>query len=224
VRAQVTIRRQLAALALVVALPLLGAIAYAAHTARADAGQAARRTSSQLAALTASSVQEFMASAHAELAVVAARPLVRRLDPARCDPFLRETLRLNRYAANLNTVTSEARSVCSALPVAPAGLPNIADFEWFQRVSRTGRFTVGEPFRGRISHRLIAILALPIDDRGRRTGYVTMSIDLVDFQAMFARLAATSPSITSNPPPATSSWSTPWAHRSRPTTRTSPRR
>jgi hypothetical protein len=83
-RYKVTIRRQLAALALVVALPLLGAIAYATHTGHENAGEAAKRTSTQLAA---SSVQEFIANAHAELAVVAARPLVRRLDPGSATRF-----------------------------------------------------------------------------------------------------------------------------------------
>jgi signal transduction histidine kinase/ActR/RegA family two-component response regulator len=188
----VTIRRQLAGLAVVVALPLLGAIAYTARTAHEDAGAAAKRTSSQLAALTASSVQEFIDDAHAELAVLAARPLVRRLDAARCDPFLQEARRLNQYAANVTTVDVKGQSVCSSLRAPPGGLPSVAGVEWFERVRRSGRFTVGDPFRGRISHRLIAVLALPIVDGGRLTGYVTMSIDLVDFQAMFARLAGPS--------------------------------
>ncbi|HEX7526831.1 MAG TPA: response regulator [Gaiellaceae bacterium] len=192
---RVTIRRQLAALALVVALPLYAAIAYATRTAHEDAGDAAKRTSSQLAALTASSVQEFIANARAELAVVAARPLVRRMDPARCDPFLRDAQHLSRYAANVITVSLAGRSVCSALPVRPGSVPNIVGFEWFQRVRRTGRFTVGEPFLGRISHRLIAVFALPVNDHGRRIGYVEMSVDLVDFQTMFARLAAPSRSL-----------------------------
>ncbi|HEX4930215.1 MAG TPA: response regulator [Gaiellaceae bacterium] len=192
-----TIRCQLAGLVLVVALPLLGALAYSTHTAHENAGEAAKLTSSQLAGLAASSVQEFITDARAEMAIVADRPLMRLMDPTRCDPFLREMLRLHRYGANATTVTLDGRGVCSALPVAPRGRASVADTEWFRRVRRTGRFTVGEPFVGRISHRRVAVLVIPVVERARRVGYMTMPIDLIRFQELFARLAQPSRSLVS---------------------------
>ncbi|MGZ8782556.1 MAG: response regulator [Gaiellaceae bacterium] len=192
---RVTIRRQLAGLAIVVAVPLLCAIAYTTYTARGDAGDAAKRTSAQLASLTASSVQGFVSDARAEMEVVAQRPLVRLMDPAHCDPFLQEVQRLHHYAANATTVSLGGLGVCSALPVPAGGRESVADTEWFQRVRRTGSFTVGEPFVGRISKRRVAVLALPVEDRGRRVGYVTLPVDLLHVQELFARLAEPSSSI-----------------------------
>jgi signal transduction histidine kinase/ActR/RegA family two-component response regulator len=189
---KVTIRRQLLALALVVALPLLGAIAYTAHAARENAGEAANRTSSQLAALTASSVQEFMANARADMEIVAARPLVRRMDATRCDPILGQVRRLNAYMVGLGTVNLDGQLICSTAAAPPQALPSVADTTWFKQARHAGRFTVGEPFIGRVTRNRLAVLTLPIDDRGRRVGYVSMSINLVDFQRLFARLAAPS--------------------------------
>ena len=194
---RVTIREQLAGLALVVALPLLGAVAYTTYSGHQNAGDAAEEASSQLAGVTASSVQEFVDETRAKLALVAGRPLVRRVDPARCDPFLSEVHLLNRYSAGLATLSLEGKIVCSALPAPPGGLPSVAESEWFQELRRSGRFTVSEPYLGRISHRRVAVVALPIEDRGRRLGYVAFAIDLVRFQKLFARLAAPSSSLVS---------------------------
>jgi len=190
-RRRITIRQQLAALVLVVALPLLGLAAYAIVKSRHNDTAAAGRTSLQLAALTASSVQGFIANAQAQMAVVAERPLVGLMDRAHCDPFLAELHRLNGFSANVTTIDLGGNTVCSAVAVSRGALPRVADTAWFKTARRTGRFTVGEPYIGRITHRRVVLLLLPVVDHGRRVGYLTLPIDLVRFQRFFARLATT---------------------------------
>ena len=153
-----TIRAQLAALVLVVALPLLGLVAYAIVKSRSNDSAAAERTSIQLAALTASSVQEFIASAQAQMAIVARRPLVRLVDRAHCDPFLDEVHRLNGYFADVGDGEPRGTIVCSAVTKSVRASTSVADTAWFKRARRTDAFIVSEPFVGPVTHKRVAVL------------------------------------------------------------------
>jgi hypothetical protein len=50
------------------------------------------------------------------LLAVARRPLVRAMDPARCEPSLRELLELYPKAANFLVVDRDGRILCGAIP------------------------------------------------------------------------------------------------------------
>jgi signal transduction histidine kinase/CheY-like chemotaxis protein len=192
-----SIRVQLAVLSLVVALPLIGAIGYTTYRAREDAGDAAMKVSSERAISVSSIVQLFTLQARSQMAVIAERPLVRRPSAGHCDPFLGAAARLNGYATGLAIVNLSGQVICSANAPPSGRLPNVGGLAWFKQVQRTGEFTISKPFIGSISHRKVAVFVVPITDGGVRTGYLTLPIDLVRFQLLFARIAAPSNSIVS---------------------------
>ncbi len=190
-----SIRHQLAALTVVVAVPLVGAMLYATYTARSNARATAQRSTIQLAAVTASSVEQFLGEVRFQMARIAARPSIQQYESAGCDPILSVAHDLNRYTANVAIEDLRGRIVCSAVPRPPGGPPSVARSEWFQRARATGRFTVGEPFLGTITHRLVSVLVLPITRAGHRVGYISFPIDLVRFQTFFTGLSGLSSSL-----------------------------
>lgn len=180
---RLTIGRQLMALTLAVALPLVGAVVYAAAAGRANVGDVARRASHQLALLARSSLDAVVEDIEAELLVLAQRPLVRAVDPDHCDPFLGEFISLNRYALNVAVLDLDGQVVCSVLAPLSEGLADLSGEPWFQDVERTGKLAIGDPDPA-ADGPLVASFSVPIVDDGERVGYLALPVDVFRFQAV----------------------------------------
>ena len=112
----------------------------------------------------------------------AERPLIRALDPARCDPLAFEFVALHPEYSSLDVRDLAANAVCSARPN-PPGAAQVAKLPWFQQAVRQAGFAVGEAYVGSRTGRWVSVLSFPIrDDRGQPAGLVLLAVDLLDLQ------------------------------------------
>ncbi len=182
---------QLYLLLLVVIVPFLGTLAYQywhdVALAREDAGERLRLVARAVAA----EVDSDLAQAQALLAPLARRPLVRAVDPARCDPFLEEFARLRPDWSNVGVVDLAGRLVCSVRPYDGDELYAIADRSlFFDQSLRTGRPVISRPFLGPLSKRWVIVMAQPIrDDAGTVRGLLVVAPELAKLRLPRAGLA-----------------------------------
>lgn len=177
-----TIRIQLLALALAAMAPVAGAVVYFIIDASRTRLTQAESEIRNLAATTANNTAVAIVESEQLLSAVAKRPLVRALDPKRCDSVLAGFLTLHPEYANLGARDIHGRSVCSFLPnVAPSDVA--VNFPWFKEgIGATG-FTVGDAFRGSASGRWVSVLTYPLlDDRDRVIGVLGLPLDLLRLQ------------------------------------------
>ena len=110
------------------------------------------------------------------------RPLVRAVDPKRCDPIFADLHDLNPKFANIGVINPSGSVICSAVPQ-PQGKPtSLAHTEWFLRAMREDRLVLGKPFVGPITGKWVSVLVLPLHDaQGSIKGLLALPIDLVNF-------------------------------------------
>ncbi|MHB1175041.1 MAG: bifunctional diguanylate cyclase/phosphodiesterase [Sulfuriferula sp.] len=110
---------------------------------------------------------------------VATRPLIRQIDPKKCDGILKELLILNPYYANIGYTDMAGQVICSAVPHPDSKSINFRKTPWFQKFLKEKRFTVGQPFFGPISHKWVSVLSAPIwNERHEMVGAVNLPLDL----------------------------------------------
>ena len=173
-----SIRAQLLLLVLAVALPAAGIISYfLAHDAR-EASESAYAKANILAVDTAGSLDLFLREHAMVMARLAARPLVKRLDPRHCDPMAAEYLELHPEFTRLVVRDVQAAVICSARPGAPTREQTSAR-QWFWEGVRSGGFSVGEVYLGQSSGRWVSVLSYPVrNDKGDVSGLISFSLDL----------------------------------------------
>lgn len=174
-----SIRARLVALVLAVAVPLVALIAYDYSVRLTSRLELAGNSAQQLAASVAASLTQLIDNERAMLAALAVRPAQRIERPAACDPLIAQALELNPYRANVTVTTASGVVVCSAVPLPAGGPTSVMDVEYAQHVLRTGAFTVGEPFKGRITGRWVAPLVYPRRDlHDQIIGWVGSPLDV----------------------------------------------
>lgn len=164
-------------LVLVVALPLAALAAWGLYeTAREDQRRAHEQVF-HLAQVTASQTAVFLGQTSNILNGLVARPAVRALDPARCDPILKDFLGLAPRFANVATMALDATVVCSAVPLT---WPARGNPERFIKLLRgPDQLTVGKPAPGVITGRWVLPVGRPLlDARGEVAGAVVLPLDL----------------------------------------------
>ena len=173
------IRTLVNGLVLAIVAPLIALVAYLLISIHDSGRERALASVANLAAGAANNVGDVIAAGKTTLERLAARPSVRALDPAHCDPALAALRDLVPVNANLTVIAARGRAVCSAAPLPPDGAPDMTDTEWFRRVMAENRFVASKPFRGRITGLLVSVLAYPLrDDAGAPIGVVTQPIEL----------------------------------------------
>ena len=184
-----TIRTQLLVLALAAIAPVAGAVIYAIVDASRASLEQAESEVRNLAATTANEVAARLAENQQLLSRLAERPLVRAVDPRRCDPIVAEFAQLHPDYTNLAIRDVRGNSVCSLLAIPPA---NVATkFPWFQEAIRSSGFVAGDAILGEASGRWFSALTYPLrDDRGAVIGVLVVGIDLLKFQG---RILPTAP-------------------------------
>ena len=157
-----SIRTHLLLLLLAVFVPLTAAVGFRIDF---DMQRTIAHTKTSLRMLTSTMVSNTggkIADAHQILERLAARPLVRQVDPNNCDPALQDLHSLNPGYANVGYSDLAGRVICSALPQ-PGGKPaDIGKSPWFQQFLKVRRFNVGQPFLGPISGKWVSVLSTPI--------------------------------------------------------------
>ena len=174
---------ELARLAAVVALPLLGVIAFLLFdAARRDVAQATDEARS-IANETAARSERFLGDFRGTLEGVAQRPLVRAMDPANCDPALPTLRELYPRAGNIIVVDREGWILCGARPPPGGARLRIIDTDLHQQLMSEGGFRLSQPLIGRISQTwgVTAVNAVRRED-GSIVGAVGMAIDLHHLQ------------------------------------------
>jgi signal transduction histidine kinase len=185
-----SIHGELALLVGVLVLPFVAMTAYLLYAQAQRDLEEARAVVRRLAESHADRAARFVADTRAVLQAVARRPLVRAMDPARCDPGLRELLDLYPKAANFLVVDREGRILCGAIPPPPERVVRIADEALLREVLATGSFALSRPIVGRISKRWVIAAVQPVlGEDGAIAGTVSMSIDLVDWNLLLQESA-----------------------------------
>jgi PAS domain S-box-containing protein len=169
----------------VLALPLIGLIAYNVYErARHDVADA-ESSVSRLAETAADRAQRFVEDARVTLEAVARRPLVRAMDAARCDPGLKDLLELYPRAGNFLVVNRDGRILCGAIPPPRDRVVRIRDDTLLREVLRTRSFALSRPIVGRINQRWAVAAVHPVlDSAGAVSGTLSMSIDLINWRPL----------------------------------------
>jgi signal transduction histidine kinase/ActR/RegA family two-component response regulator len=174
---------ELARLAAVVALPLLGVIAFLlVDAARRDLAHATDDTR-RVADETAARSERFLGDFRATLEAIAQRPRVRAMDPAHCDPDLATLKELYPRAGNIIVVDAEGWIICGARPPPNGERVRVADMELQRAVVRDGVFRLSQPLIGKISNTWGVTAVQPVrGEDGKVVGAVGMQIALRQLQ------------------------------------------
>jgi signal transduction histidine kinase len=142
-----------------------------------------------MANVTSESLRWQVQDAQAMLASVAARPKVRALDAADCDPVFRDFQAVAPAHKALALRRSNGDSVCSELPNPPSGA-NVAAAPWFQAALQRGGFHVSGVHLGAVQQTWTVRLTQPVLGlSGQRDGLLVSPLDLQQLhRRLFARL------------------------------------
>src|SRR5450759_5104633 len=178
-RHRLSIRAQLLLLVLSVVLPAAGIFVYYVADESQEASEAAYAKVKILADNTVASLDLILRDHEAVLSQLAERPLVRALDARNFDPLVGEFTRLHPEFNNFGVHDLDANNIYSNQPN-PSSPQAAREFPWFQEGIRSGKFTAGNAFLGRLSGRWVSVLTFPVrDDEGKVSGLLNLSLDLL---------------------------------------------
>ncbi len=143
-----------------------------------------------VAAGAAQDIEQYLRQTENVMRRLAERPLVRALDPARCDPLLADAVVLNHEFVAYGVRDLDARPVCSyhATPT-PAAL--LRQFPWYAQARQGSGFFASSAFQRPDSTRWVTVLVEPVRDAaGAPAGFLTLPIDL---ERLGERLLAVTP-------------------------------
>lgn len=180
-----SIRKNLVILVLAATLPLACLLVYALQENYRQALKEAERSAMRTCEMVAADSQRFVLDVQELLSGLAARPLVRALDPDHCDPLLVDFRNLFPRYANLAIADGTGEVICSALESRDGKRASIAGSKWFADAKRANRFSAGTVHVGPVSRKKVAVLAQPIQDpEGEFAGLIGYSLDLQAFDPM----------------------------------------
>ncbi|WP_169517032.1 cache domain-containing protein [Azohydromonas australica] len=177
-----SIRLQLALLVLVFAVPGIGSLVWLFASDWRQAEREAFEKAQLIADGTARRLASEMQQRESVLRRLAQRPLVRALDPKRCDPLVAEYITVQPEYTGLDMRDRTGNIVCAYRPHAP-GADQVAPQDWFQRALRNPGFGITGALVGSRTGRWISIMNYPIADaQGHTIGLVLLALDLLELQ------------------------------------------
>ena len=133
----------------------------------------------------AARVSNLFGRAEQLLGFLASREELRQLNVARCSELLAGAGDIADEYANIILVDAHGGLVCSSAPGAPA---SFVDTPWFRQGIGAPSYRLNDPQWGRISHRQVSLLTLPVIGHGGGTvGLVAVAIDLRALAEMLPR-------------------------------------
>jgi diguanylate cyclase (GGDEF)-like protein/PAS domain S-box-containing protein len=134
----------------------------------------------QIAATTADRAARYVETVRTALEAIAARPQIRAMDAAHCDPNLPDLLQLYPWTGNILVVDLEGRILCGAIPPPKDRVVRIVDEPLLKAMIAEPRFRLSRPLVGRVSKRWSVSAVQPVYADGKRlVGSVSMAIDLL---------------------------------------------
>lgn len=178
-----TIRTQLFALVMAIALPMVGILVYSIYDNAQQRLVEAKLTAHMLASAAASDVDRVLVSNRDFLIQMAKRPLIRKMDVRNCDKVLWDFRELFPKSANMTVIDMQGTAICSAVPQ-PGGKPvSVAKAPWFKKSLEQDGFVVSDPFFGPITGRWVTVLTYPVrDEQGRKVGFLGLPLDLALYE------------------------------------------
>ncbi|MDM0110805.1 PAS domain S-box protein [Variovorax sp. J22R133] len=133
-----------------------------------------------LATGTAADLQRVLDQSRAALEQLSARPLVKALDPQRCDPLVGEYLAAG--AATLGYAVRDARgNIVCRYEVGSQPVRTLSDASWARPASPDGAFGASNLLVDERTGLKFAALSVPIrDESGAQTGLLIMAVDLLE--------------------------------------------
>lgn len=175
------IRAQLLLLGLAVGLPAVSLFTWHAFEKSNEARQEAFARVRVLAGNVATQLDTFLADQETMLARVAARPLMKALDPKRCDPALLEFAALHPEFMSMGLRDTTGRLVCTS-NAKPIRIERPGQEPWFEDGLRTPGLSAGDAVAHPLG-RWISVLTYPVRrDDGKLAGLVGLPVDLLEFQ------------------------------------------
>lgn len=177
-----SIRAHLLLLVLALSVPLISYVGFEIYAQRQQAVAHTKSALRTLARTMASNTGGKIANARLTLERLAARPLVRKVDPQACDGVLQELLTLNSDYANAAYTNLDGQVVCSAVPPLGGKRLNFGQSPAFQHFQKLRSFDVGQPFLGPITGKWVSVLSTPIwNDQHEMVGGIHIPMDLNAF-------------------------------------------
>ncbi|MBT9526244.1 MAG: PAS domain S-box protein [Rhizobacter sp.] len=172
-----SVRVKIVMLVLTILLPAAAMLAWLLAAYLREAREAAQAKVQILAVSTRDDLERLLHQSQAVLARLAVRPLVKALDPSRCDPVVAEFMQPYPAFNRLGLYDAQGRLVCAYLPDPQPGL---ADAAGFGEALRTGRFSAGSAMRQGPTGRWVSVLSHPVrNEAGAVVGVLSMSMDLL---------------------------------------------
>lgn len=179
---RLSIRAQLLALVLAVALPAFALVGYNVFDAANEAREVAHERVRAVAQEVAGRLELVLRDNEALLAGLAERPRIRALDARDCEPIIAEFVDLHPDYTTLGLRDRDANAVCTFLRPA-LGAERVRAYPWFDEGVRRGRFMVGDAFFGPQSGRWVMPLTHPVRDAsGNVQGLLLVTLDLLALQ------------------------------------------
>ena len=174
-----SIRSHLLLLVLAVSVPLVVVVGYGTYHDLQQAVAHSKASLRTLASMMISNTGGRIAGARRTLEILADRPLVKLVDPDRCDPALKDLHALTPGFSNVVYTDLAGVTVCSAVPQQGGKPVNVGQTPWFRKFLQEQRFTVGQPHYGPITGKWVSVLSAPIrNERGDLVGAIHMPLDL----------------------------------------------
>jgi diguanylate cyclase (GGDEF)-like protein/PAS domain S-box-containing protein len=174
-----SIRTHLLVLVLAITVPFLGFVAFVIYSDMQQGVAQTKRLLRVVANTMASNTGRRIANARRLVELLAARPLVRRVDSNNCDGILKEFLTLYPMYANVGYVDRDGNVVCSAIAPPHGEVFSAKNATWFQNVRSLKRFNVAPPFTGKITGKVVSVISTPIwNEHDEMVGAVFLPIDL----------------------------------------------
>ena len=176
------IRAQLVGLVLVVVVPIAIATAYGLLEASKRELARAHLDTRRIAAGMVAELNAFLDRTELTLAVIAARPQVKALDPRACDAVVEELGALLAQFENFNIRDTRGGIVCTKIR-GPLPASTVANSSWFQEGLRSGGLTVGGPILNPSTGHWVSVPTYPVRDRtGEVAGLLVLGVDLLTLQ------------------------------------------
>ncbi len=123
---------------LLVSAPLLGLLVWHTYDHTQDEVTAMEESALDRARLVAADTSRVLNESRDVLATLAARPLVRAVDPTRCDPSLAAHVSMDADFASIIVFDPAGRRVCWQGPSPPGVSASVAEPDWFRRIHPLG--------------------------------------------------------------------------------------